>query len=61
MLHIIDKLDKDGNRIVEFVTQDINKINYYINQGSPVTCEYVDGIMYYHRVQKKKEDINSDV
>lgn len=61
MLHIIDKLDKDGNRIVEIVTQDINKINYYINQGSPVINEYIDGIMYYHRVQKKKEDINSDV
>lgn len=61
MLHIIDSIDKDNSRIVEFVTEDVEFLNMRLKLGTPVTSEYVDGIMYYHRIQKKKEDANSDI
>lgn len=55
MLHIIDSIDKDNSRIVEFVAEDVESINIRLKLGAPVTSEYVDGIMYYHRVQKEKQ------
>lgn len=58
MLHIIDKLDEDNSRIVEFVTEDVESINIRLKLGAPVISEYVDGIMYYHRIQKKEKDTN---
>lgn len=61
MLHIIDSIDKDNSRIVEFVTEDVESINIRLKLGAPVISEYVDGIMYYHRIQEKKEETNSDV
>lgn len=54
MLHIIDSIDKDNSRIVEFVTEDVESINTRLKLGTPVTSEYVDGIMYYHRTQKEE-------
>lgn len=56
MLHIMDELNNDGDRIVKLVTEDLDQLNIEINNGQPVTSEYVDGIMYYHRIQEKKED-----
>lgn len=56
MLHIIDSIDKDNSRIVEFVTEDVESINIRLKLGAPVISEYVDGIMYYHRIQEKKEE-----
>lgn len=58
MLHIIDSIDKDNSRIVEFVTEDVESLNIRLKLGAPVISEYVDGIMYYHRIQKKKENTN---
>jgi hypothetical protein len=56
MLHIIDSIDKDNSRIVEFVTEEVESINIRLKLGAPVISEYVDGIMYYHRIQEKKEE-----
>lgn len=58
MIHIIDSINKDNVRIVEFVTEDVESLNTRLKLGTPVISEYVDGIMYYHRIQEKKEDTN---
>ena len=53
MIHIVDELDNDGDRIVKLVTEDLDQLNIEINDGQPVTSEYVDGVMYYHKIQKE--------
>lgn len=55
MIHIVDELNNDGDRIVKLVTENLDQLNIEINNGQPVTSEYVDGVMYYHKIQKKEE------
>lgn len=50
MIHIVDELNNDGDRIVRLVTENLDQLNIEINDGQPVTSEYVDGVMYYHRI-----------
>lgn len=53
MIHIVDELNNNGDRIVKLVTENLDQLNIEINNGQPVTSEYIDGVMYYHKVGKE--------